>query len=144
MIEEEETSQQMRVNEVANTKAQVRYDGTEREGAKQVTFLSYEETTAKEEADDSKTANATSTEDKCFRTHIMYETLGDEGASMRKACMIEGDKVFETDMIEEVGMTNDIESEVAMDESMADGHVETFLTLVLEVAALCQRETGET
>ena len=33
MIEEEETSQQMRVNEVANTKAQVQDDGTEREGA---------------------------------------------------------------------------------------------------------------
>ena len=34
-----------------------------------------------------------------------------------------------------------------MDESMADGHVETFLTPVLEtsaVAPLCQRETGET
>ena len=40
VINEEETSQQMRVNEVADTKAQVRYDGTEREGVKQVTFLS--------------------------------------------------------------------------------------------------------
>ena len=74
MIEEEDTSQQMRVNEVADTKAQVRYDGTEREGAKQVTFLSYEETTAKEEVDDSRTANATSREDECFGTRIVYET----------------------------------------------------------------------
>ena len=44
-------------------------------------------------------------------------------------------------------MTNDIESEMAMDESMADGHVETFLTPILEtsaVAPLCQRETRET
>ena len=29
-------------------------------------------------------------------------------------------------MIEELAMTNDIESEVAMDESMTDGRVETF------------------
>ena len=43
VIEEDETSQQMRVNEVADTKAQIRYDGTEREGAKQVTFSSYGE-----------------------------------------------------------------------------------------------------
>ena len=146
MIEEEETSQQMRVNEVADTKAQVQYDGTEREGVKQVTFLSYEETTAKKEADDSRTANATSREDECFRIRIVYETLGDDGASMRKACMIEGDKVFEADMIEEVAMTNDIESEVAMNESTADSRVETFSTLVLEtsaVAPVCKCETRE-
>ena len=86
VIEEEETSQQMQVNEVADTKAQVRYDGTERQGVKQVTFLSYKEMTAKEEADDSR-------EDKCFGTRIVYETSGDESASIRKACMIEGDKV---------------------------------------------------
>ena len=147
VIEEEETSQQMRVNEVADTKALVRYDGTEREGVKQVTFLSYKETTAKEEADDSRTANATSREDKCFGTRIVYETSGDDGASMRKACMIEGEKVFESEEIEEVAMTNDIESEVAMDESTTDSHVDTFFTLVPEtsaVAPMCQRETGET
>ena len=78
VIEEEETSQQMRVNEVGDTKAHVWYDGTEREGVKKVTFLSYEETKAKEEADDSRTANATSREDECFRTRIVYETSGDE------------------------------------------------------------------
>ena len=89
MIKEEETSQEMRVNEVADAKAHVWYDGTER-GVKQVTFLSYEETTAKEEADDLRTANATLREDKCFGTRIVYETSGDEGASMRKACLIEG------------------------------------------------------
>ena len=49
---------------------------------------------------------------------------------MIKACMIEGDKVFEADVIEDVAMANDIELEVAMDESMADGHVETFPTPV--------------
>ena len=52
MINEEETPQQIRVNEVVDTKDQVQYDGTEREGVKEVTFFSYEETTAKEEADD--------------------------------------------------------------------------------------------
>ena len=147
VIEEEETSQQMQVNEVADTKAQVRYDCTEREGAKQVTFLSHEETTTKDEGDESRMANATLREDGSFRTRIVFETLGDDGASMRKACMIEGDKVFEVEVIEEVAMTNDIESEVAMDESTADSRVETFSTLIPEtsaVAPVCQRETGET
>ena len=147
VIEEDETSQQMRVNEVADTKAQIRYDGTEREGAKQVTFSSYGERTAKDEADESRTANATSRQDDCFGTRIVFETSGDDGASMIKACMIEGDKVFEADVIEDVAMTNDIESKVAMDESTADSRVETFPTLDPEtsaVAPVCQRETGET
>ena len=50
-------------------------------------------------------------------------------------------------MIEEIATKKDIKSKVAMDESMADGHVETFPTPVLEtsaVAPVCQRETGET
>ena len=151
VIEEDETSQQMRVNEVADTKAQVRYDSTEREGAKQVTFSSYGERTTKDEADESRTANATSRQDDCFGTRIVtrivFETSGDDGASMIKACMIEGDKVFEADVIEDVAMTNNIESEVAMDESTTDSHVETFPTLDPEtsaVAPVCQRETGET
>ena len=75
---------------------------------------------AKEEADDSRTENATSREDDCFETRMVFKTSVDEGASMRKACMIEVDKVFEADVIEEVAMTNDIKSKV------------------------CQRETGET
>ena len=74
VIEEEENSQQMRVNEVVDTKAQVRYEGTKREGTKQVTFLSYEETTAKEEAEDLRTANATLREHECFRTRIVFKT----------------------------------------------------------------------
>ena len=147
MIEEDETSQQMRVNEVADTKAQIQYDGTKREGAKQVTFLSYGERTSKDEADESRTANATSRQDDCFRTRIVFETSSDDGASMIKTCMIEGDKVFETYVIEDVAMTNDIESEVAMDESTADSRVKTLPTLVPEtsaVAPVCERETGET
>ena len=84
MIKEEQTSQQMWVNEVADTKAPFWYDGTEREGAEQVTFLSYEETTTKDEADDLRTTNATSREDDCFRTRIVFETSSDKGASMKK------------------------------------------------------------
>ena len=59
----------------------------------------------------------------------MFETSGDDGASGIKACMIEGDKVFEADVIEDVAVKNDIESKVAMEESAADSHVETFPTL---------------
>ena len=50
-------------------------------------------------------------------------------------------------MIEEIATENDIESEMAMDESTADGHVETFLTPDLETSAVApvyQRKTGET
>ena len=50
---------------------------------------------------------------------------------MIKACMIERDKVFEADMIEDVATTNDIESKVAMDESTTDSRVETFPTLLI-------------
>ena len=53
---------------------------------------------------------------------------------------------YEAHEIEEIATKKDIKSEVAMDESMTKGHVETFLTPVLEtsaVAPLCQRETGE-
>ena len=49
-------------------------------------------------------------------------------------------------MIEEIATKKDIKLEVARDESMADGHVETFPTPLLEtsaVAPVCQRETGE-
>ena len=85
------------------------------EGVEQATFSSYRETTAKDEADDSRTVNATSREDECFRTRVVFETSGDEGASMSKACLIKGDKKCEADMIEEIAMKKDIESEVAMD-----------------------------
>ena len=50
-------------------------------------------------------------------------------------------------MIEEIAAKKGIKSEVVVDESMADGRVETFSTLVLEssaVAPVCKRETGET
>ena len=133
----------MHSNNAANTKAQVQYDGTAGEGVDQATFSSCGETMAKDEADDLRTMNATSREDECFRTRVVFETSSDEVASMSKACLIKGDKKCETDMIEEIATKKDIKSEVAMDESMADGHFETFPTPVLvtsAVAPVCHRE----
>ena len=40
VIEEEETSRQMHTNDAANTKVQVQYNGTAREGVEQPTFSS--------------------------------------------------------------------------------------------------------
>ena len=60
--------------------------------------------------------------------------------------MIEGDKECEVNVIEEVATKNDIELEVAMEESTVDDHVETFLIPNLEtwvVASGNQRETQE-
>ena len=82
--------------------------------------------------DDLRTTYATSREDECFEARVVFETSGDEGARMRKACVIEGDKKCKADKIEEIAMKKDIESEVLMDESMTDGYVETFPTLVLD------------
>ena len=101
---------------------------------------------AKDEADDSRMVNATSRQDDCFGTRIVFETSGDDGASMIKACMIERDKVFEADVIEDVAVKTNIESKVAMEASTADSRVETFPTLDPETSAVvpvCQRETRE-
>ena len=84
--------------------------------------------------------------DEHFKTHIVSETLSDEGASMSKSCVIEGCEECEDDAIKELATKNDIESEVAMGEVMADGHVETFSTFVPEtwvVAPESQRKTQE-
>ena len=57
---------------------------------------------------------------------------------------INGYEAYES---KEIATKNDIESEMAMDESMADGHVETFSTLVPETwvdASESKRETQET
>ena len=56
----------------------------------------------------------------------MSKISSDEGASKSKACVIKGDKNCEADVIEV--------SEVAMDESMVDGPIETFSTLVPETS----------
>ena len=89
---------------------------------------------------------ATSREDECFETCVVFETTDDEGASLIKAC-VKGDEECEVDVVEVVAMRNDIESKMAMHESTADDHVKTFPTLDLETSAVapkCQRETGET
>jgi hypothetical protein len=94
----------------------------------------------------SRTTKATSREDECFETCVVFETTDDEGASLIKAC-IKGDKECEVDVVEAVAMRKDIESKMAMHESTADDHVKTFPTLDLETSAVapkCQRETGET
>ena len=147
IIEEEETSRQMHTNDAGNTKGQVKYNGTTGEGVEQATFLSYGETTAKYEANDSRTENATSREDDYFETRIVFETSSDEGTGIGKACLPKGDKKCKANKIEEIGTKKDIKSKVAMDDTMADGHVATFPTPILETSAvtpLCQRETGET
>ena len=135
VIEEEEASQQMRFNVTADTNMAPE------------TFSSCKERLTKNETKELRVANATSSEDKCFGKRIVSETSSDEGTSMSKACMIKGDKKCEANLITEIAMKNDIESEVAEDESMADGCVETFSTLVPEtwaVASKRQRETQET
>ena len=148
VIKEEEASQQMWINVTIDTKAQVWYqDGTSEEGVEQDTFSSCKETMTKNETNESRVANAISSKEKCFGTRIMSETSSDEGTSMSKACMIKGDKKRVANMIKEIVTKNGIELEVAKDESMADGHVKTFSTLVLETWAIAlksQRETQET
>ena len=60
--------------------------------------------------------------------------------------MIEKENRCEAYGFEEMAVDNNIESEVAMDELMADGSVETFPTLILETSAVAsesQREIGE-
>ena len=64
----------MHTSDAANMKAQVHYDGTMGEGVEHATFSSYGETTAKDEADDSRMVDATSREDECFTTCVVFET----------------------------------------------------------------------
>ena len=78
----------------------------------------------------------------------MSETSREKGLSIINACMIEGDKECEADVIEEVATKDDIESEVAMNESMADGRGKTLPTLKPEISAvafekLCETEETE-
>ena len=147
VIKEEETSRQMQTNDAANTKAQIRYDGTIGEGVEQATFSTFEETKVKGKGEDSRAGNTALRVDEHFGTHVVSEISSDEGASMNKACVIEECKKCEADVIEVIATKKDIESEMAMDESMVDGCFETFSTLVPEtwaVASECQRETQAT
>ena len=55
----------------------------------------------------------------------------DEERRIIEACSMKKVNGYEAHEIEEIATKNDIQSEMAMDESMVDGHVETFLTLHL-------------
>ena len=62
MVDEEKVmSWQFWVNDVADTKDEVRYNGTTREDVEQTTLLSCEGRSAKDKAEDSRTKNATET-----------------------------------------------------------------------------------
>ena len=132
VIDEEETSRQMQTNDAANTKAQVRYDSTMGEGVKQATFSNYGGTTVKRKTGDSRGGNVALRVDEHFGTHVVSEISSNEGASMREACVIKGCKECEVDVIEVVATRNDIESQMANEESTVNDCVETFPTLDLE------------
>ena len=100
VIKKEETSRQMQTNDAANTKAQIRYDGTKGEGVEQATLSTFEETTVKGKADDSRAEHTALRVDEPFGTHVVSEISSDEGASLNKACMIEECKKCEADVIE--------------------------------------------
>ena len=68
MIKEEETFRQMQINDVADMKAQVRYDCTMGEGVKQATSLSCDKTTTNDEVENTTTTNAGLRVDKGFGT----------------------------------------------------------------------------
>ena len=69
----------------------------------------------------------------------------DEERSIIEACSIKRVNGYEAHEIEEIATKNDIESEVAMEELMADGRVEDSFTQVPETWAVAesQRETQE-
>ena len=83
MNEEEIASQQMRTNDVVNTKAEVRYVGTTGEGVEQRTLSSCDGTTTKDKADDSRVTNTTPGVDEGFGTRVVFETSSNEEASLR-------------------------------------------------------------
>ena len=118
-------------------KAQVWYGDTTRENAEQIIFSSWKETTEKDETNESRMANASPREEECFRTRVMFETSGGEGASLIEACMIKEDKECEAHMIKEVATKNDIK-EVAMDNmaKVIDQRRMESSTLVLETWAV--------
>mgnify|MGYP006889260291 CR=1 FL=1 len=118
----------------ASTMAQFCYDGTTGEGVQQATFLTYDETTRKGKAEDSRAGNAALRVNECFGTHSMSEILSDEEASMSKACMIEEnvgckaytvDEVAANDKIKEVGVNNTTRAD--------NDHGENFSTLVPKI-----------
>ena len=100
----------------------------------------------KDKTDDLRVVNTTSRVEEGFGIQVSG-TSREKGVSTMDACMIEGDKACEVDVIEEVATKDDIESEVAMNESMTDGRGKTLPTLIPEILAVAfekQCETRET
>ena len=100
----------------------------------------------KDKTDDLRVVNTTSRVEEGFGIQVSG-TSREKGVSIIDACMIEGDKECEADVIEEVATKDEIESEVAMNESMTDGRGKTLPTLIPEILAVAfekQCETRET
>ena len=95
---------------------------------------------AKNKTNDSRVANTTSRVEEGFGIQVS-ETTREKGVSIIDACMIEGDNECEVDVIEEVTTKDDIESEVAMSESMADGRGKTLSTLIPEISTVVLETT---
>ena len=94
--------------------------------------------------DDSRTAYATSREDECFGTRIVFETSDNEGASLIKAC-VKGDKECKADMIEDLATKIDIKEVATNKTTSVDGeHSKTFLTMVPETWAIASENRHET
>ena len=133
MVDEEKVmSWQFWVNDVADTKDEVRYNGTTREDVEQATLLSCEGRSAKDKAEDSRATNAITRVDECFETHDVFETSSDEEASLRQACMFDKGKECDTYAVGEIATNSDIETKVAMGESLIYGGVKSSSQLVLE------------
>jgi hypothetical protein len=129
----------LKTNDGANMKAEIQHDGTTGERVEQDTHSSCERTMAKDKADNSSVEGN-------FGIQVP-ETSGQKGVSIIDVCIIDADKECEADVIKEVATKDEIESEVAMDESMADCHIETSPPLIPETPAVAierQRETEET
>ena len=110
---------------------------------KQATLLSCKRTTAKDTVEDFGAANTTSRAEEDFGIQ-MSETSGEKRVSIIDAFIIDADKECEAEWIEEVASKDDIESEVTIDESMEDGHMETLSPLIPETPAVAFEETEET
>ena len=94
--------------------------------------------------DDSRTAYATSREDECFGTRIVFETSDNEGASLIKAC-VKGDKECKADMIEDLATKIDIKEVATNKTTSVDGeHSKTFLTMVPETWAVASENRHKT
>ena len=138
MDDEEVTSQRLRMNDVANTKTKVHYDGTTGDGVEKTILSSCGETAAKDKADDLRvmTTTMTSRVEEGFGTRLL-ETSGDEGVMIIEACMIKEDNGCEAYRFGDVAMNEKVK-EVFVNNTtrVDDDHGETSSTLDPETWAL--------